>query len=75
MAFCVTLRELNDLACQHELIGENIRERTMKQIQTMIRECREQRKKSIEDYQKFKRQLDKQYDLLAKVISKASSFP
>lgn len=66
-AFTATLKELNDLASQHELIAENIRERSIKQIQQTIRECREQRKKSLDEFQKLKRHLEKQYDLLMKV--------
>jgi hypothetical protein len=67
IAFCSTLKELQDLASQHELIAENLRERSVKQIQITIKECREQRKKYLDDYNKIKRQLDKQQDLLVKV--------
>ncbi len=67
VAFCSTLKELQDLASQHELIAENLRERSVKQIQITIKECREQRKKYLDDYNKIKRQLDKQQDLLVKV--------
>jgi formin-binding protein 1 len=67
VAFSSTLKELQDLASQHELIAENIRERSIKPIQVTIKECREQRKKSFEDYQKIKRQFDKQHELLVKV--------
>ena len=49
------------------MIAENLRERSIKQLQSMIKECREQRKKSLDDYNKIKRQLDKQQDLLVKV--------
>ena len=61
------MTELNDLASQHELIGENIRERSIKQLQSMVKECREKRKKYFDEYQKCKRQLDKQQDLMTKV--------
>ena len=67
MAFCATLKELHDLASQHELIAESIRERSIRQIQLTIKESREQRKKSLDEYNKIKRQLDKQYDVLIKV--------
>jgi len=67
IGFCSNLKELQDLASQHELIAENLRERTIKQIQLTIKECREQRKKSLDDYNKIKRQLDKQQDHLIKV--------
>lgn len=67
MTFCATIKELHDLASQHELIAESIRERPIKQIQTTIKECREQRKKYLDEYQRIKRQLDKQYELLIKV--------
>lgn len=49
------------------MIAENLREQSIKQLQSMIKECREQRKKSLDDYNKIKRQLDKQQDLLVKV--------
>lgn len=32
-----------------------------------MKECREQRKKCLDEYNKMKRQLDKQHDLLNKV--------
>jgi hypothetical protein len=67
LAFCSTLKELQDLASQHELIAENIRERSIKQIQITVKECREQRKKSLDEYTKIKRQLDKQHELMIKV--------
>ncbi len=67
IAFCSTLKELQDLASQHELIAENIRERSIKQIQTTVKECREQRKKCLDEYTKIKRQLDKQHELMIKV--------
>ncbi|CAM4750843.1 unnamed protein product [Rotaria magnacalcarata] len=70
VAFCSTLKELHDLASQHEIIAENLRENTVKQIQITIKECREQRKKYLDDYNKVKRQLDKQYDLLTKSLRK-----
>ncbi|CAF4720540.1 unnamed protein product, partial [Rotaria socialis] len=70
VAFCSTLKELHDLALQHEIIAENLRENTVKQIQITIKECREQRKKYLDDYNKVKRQLDKQYDLLTKSLRK-----
>jgi thiamine kinase-like enzyme len=69
IAFCFTLKELQDLASQHELIAENLRERSIKQIQITIKECREQRKKCLDDYNKIKRQLDKQQEQLIKVSS------
>lgn len=61
------MKELQDLASQHELIAENLRERSIKQIQITIKECRDQRKKCLDEYNKIKRQLDKQQDLLVKV--------
>ena len=67
IAFCATLKELQDLASQHELIAENIRERSIKQIQTTVKECRDQRKKCLDEYAKIKRQLDKQHELMIKV--------
>ena len=67
IAFCLTLKELQDLASQHELIAENVRERSIKQIQTTVKECREQRKKCLDEYTKIKRQLDKQHELMIKV--------
>ena len=70
IAFCSTLKELQDLASQHELIAENLRERSIKQIQITIKECREQRKKCLDDYNKIKRQLDKQQEQLIKSLRK-----
>jgi hypothetical protein len=70
IAFCTTLKELQDLASQHELIAENIRERSVKQIQITVKECREQRKKCLDEYTKIKRQLDKQHELMIKVCRK-----
>ena len=67
IAFCSTLKELQDLASQHELISENIRECSIKQIQNTVKECREQRKKCLDEYAKIKRQLDKQHELMIKV--------
>jgi seryl-tRNA synthetase len=67
LAFCSTLKELQDLASQHELIAENIRERSIKQIQITVKECREQRKKCLDEYTKIKRQLDKQHESMVKV--------
>lgn len=67
IAFFSTLKELQDLASQHELISENIRERSIKQIQNTVKECREQRKKCLDEYAKIKRQLDKQHELMIKV--------
>lgn len=67
VAFSSTLKELQDLASQHELIAENIRERSIKQIQNTVKECREQRKKCLDEYAKIKRQLDKQHELMIKV--------
>ena len=67
IAFCSALKELQDLASQHELIAENIRERSVKQIQITVKECREQRKKCLDEYTKIKRQLDKQHELMIKV--------
>ena len=67
IAFCSTLKELQDLASQHELIAENIREHSIKQIQTTVKECRELRKKCLDEYTKIKRQLDKQHELMIKV--------
>ncbi|CAF1671049.1 unnamed protein product, partial [Adineta ricciae] len=66
IAFCSALKELQDLASQHELIAENIRERSVKQIQITVKECREQRKKCLDEYTKIKRQLDKQHELMIK---------
>ncbi|CAF0941527.1 unnamed protein product [Rotaria sordida] len=70
VAFCSTLKELHDLALQHEIIAENLREHTIKKVQLTIKECREQRKKCLDEYNKIKRQLDKQYDLLTKSLRK-----
>ncbi|CAF0972562.1 unnamed protein product [Rotaria sp. Silwood1] len=70
VAFCSTLKELHDLASQHEIIAENLREHAIKKIQITIKECREQRKKCLDEYNKIKRQLDKQYDLLTKSLRK-----
>ncbi|CAF2144020.1 unnamed protein product [Rotaria magnacalcarata] len=70
LAFCSTLKELQDLASQHELIAENIRERSIKQIQITVKECREQRKKCLDEYAKIKRQLDKQHELMIKSLRK-----
>ncbi|CAF0825923.1 unnamed protein product [Rotaria sp. Silwood1] len=70
IAFCSTLKELQDLASQHELIAENIRERSIKQIQITVKECREQRKKYLDEYAKIKRQLDKQHELMIKSLRK-----
>ncbi|CAF2347680.1 unnamed protein product [Rotaria sp. Silwood2] len=70
IAFCSTLKELQDLASQHELIAENIRERSIKQIQITVKECREQRKKCLDEYAKIKRQLDKQHELMIKSLRK-----
>ncbi len=67
VAFCSTLKELQDIGSQHELIAENLRERSIKHIQITIKECREQRKKCLDEYSKIKRQLDKQHELLIKV--------
>jgi Tfp pilus assembly protein PilO len=67
MGFTSTLKELHDLASQHELIAETIREQSIKPIQITIRQCREQRKKSLDEYNRLKRQLDKQHELLMKV--------
>lgn len=69
-AFLSTLKELNDLASQHELIAENLRERSIKQLQQTIKECRDQRKKFNDEYQKLKRQLEKQNELLIKSLRK-----
>ncbi|CAF3783803.1 unnamed protein product [Adineta steineri] len=68
--FCSTLKELQDIASQHEIIAENLRERSIKQIQITIKECREQRKKCLDEYTKIKRQLDKQHELLIKSLRK-----
>ncbi|CAF2978606.1 unnamed protein product [Rotaria sp. Silwood2] len=70
VAFCSTLKELHDLASQHEIIAENLREHAIKKIQITIKECREQRKKCLDEYNKIKRQLDKQNDLLTKSLRK-----
>ncbi|CAF0920374.1 unnamed protein product [Adineta steineri] len=70
IAFCSTLKELQDLASQHELIAENIRERSIKQIQITVKECREQRKKCLDEYTKIKRQLDKQHESMIKSLRK-----
>ncbi|CAF0722039.1 unnamed protein product [Adineta ricciae] len=70
LAFCSTLRELQDIASQHEIIADNLRERAIKQIQITIKECREQRKKCLDEYSKIKRQLDKQHDLMIKSLRK-----
>ncbi|CAF0759622.1 unnamed protein product [Adineta ricciae] len=70
IAFCSALKELQDLASQHELIAENIRERSVKQIQITVKECREQRKKCLDEYTKIKRQLDKQHELMIKSLRK-----
>ena len=70
MAFCSALKELQDLASQHELMAETIREACVKKLQTTIRECREQRKKYLDEYNKVKRQLDKQHELMIKVGSR-----
>ncbi|CAF0916415.1 unnamed protein product, partial [Didymodactylos carnosus] len=66
IAYTNTLKELQDLASQHELISENLKERVIKQIQTTVKECREQRKKCLDEYTKIKRQLDKQHELMTK---------
>lgn len=63
---------MNDLASQHEIIAENLRENTIKKIQVTVKECRDQRKKCLDEYNKVKRQLDKQYDLLTKVSKQKS---
>jgi len=39
----------------------------MKQIQITVKECREYRKKCLDEYTKIKRQLDKQHELMIKV--------
>ncbi|CAF1019187.1 unnamed protein product, partial [Didymodactylos carnosus] len=70
IAFINTLKELQDLASQHELISENLKERVIKQIQTTVKECREQRKKCLDEYTKIKRQLDKQHELMTKALKK-----
>ncbi|UJR21560.1 hypothetical protein I4U23_024643 [Adineta vaga] len=70
LAFCSTLKELQDIASQHEIIADNLRERTIKHIQLTIKECREQRKKCLDEYSKTKRQLDKQHDLMIKSLRK-----
>ena len=49
------------------MISENLRESSIKKIQLTIKECREQRKKTLDEYNKIKRQFDKQHDLLIKV--------
>lgn len=70
LSFASTLKELQDLASQHELIAENIRERSIKQIQNTVKECREQRKKCLDEYTKIKRHLDKQHELMIKSLRK-----
>ncbi|KAM7305737.1 hypothetical protein ISCGN_015633, partial [Ixodes scapularis] len=44
-AFCLMLNEINDIAGQHELISENLTSSINKEVSTLIKELKDERKK------------------------------
>lgn len=57
-AFSQIMKELTDLAGQHEVIAENLSCQIVKEVQTICKELREERKKHLNEGHKYQSLLD-----------------
>jgi hypothetical protein len=60
------LGELRDVASQHELVAENLNERVIVKLNQIIKSLKEERKKCIEDKEKYYQEYINCNDLLEK---------
>ncbi|XP_048773159.1 formin-binding protein 1-like isoform X3 [Ostrea edulis] len=64
------LKELHDLAGQHEVIAENTQSQVLKDLQSLITETKQQRKKDLQEGAKVQDHLKSSYSQLDKSRSK-----
>ncbi|ESP04508.1 hypothetical protein LOTGIDRAFT_136131, partial [Lottia gigantea] len=68
--FVEMIKELHDIASQHEMIAENLQGVVMKEMQALIGEIKQERKKYLQDGSKLQEQIQRSYQQLEKAKSK-----